>query len=537
VFEVLETVPLESLGNSRRLFLNYVASVTAGVPPFIPGVSEDPSFWRQRAEVSLGGETSEAWGAVVDEVRDRSHRLGASAATLEKIEKLRSRDACCVLTGQQPGVLGGPLLTLYKLSTAVALAARVEEVVGVPCVPIYWCGSDDTDFQEIRGFHMLTRELSPVSAALQQEAHGSGVPVGDIGVEWTQRLWKSIRTFAEEADAARAGAVDRALARSKDHGELACSILLDLLDGRVAVVDGRSAAVRRCAGTLFADYVRDEDDIKRQIRDTGAQLEQQGYHAQLAPGPDSGVFLMEAGRRKTVPPENRDALLAVAERDVTRCAPGVALRNLVQDSVFSPVAVVLGPAEIAYRAQIGKLYDRFAVRRPVDFPRMAATFVPPALGGVPCGTEELVRDPAACAKRVYRDSVPTRLRERAADFESRVGEAAAAFLAGVDGDINDRLQAKIRSRVKDVQARCAQTLEAVEDAGKKIALERWPFLADLQQLVRPDDKLQERYYSALVPFLLGGAGADTLVALARRHTDELLDAHASHIVYSVKPPQ
>lgn len=538
MFEVLSKISFESVGESSRLFLDYLSAIERGVPPFIPGMVSDVSFWKQRAESTIapavGGEVG--WRAVVEAVHAHSRRLGAGEATLEKIEKLKSRDACCVVTGQQPGVLGGPLMTLYKVTTAVALAERIEAMVGKPCVPIYWCGSDDVDFQEIRGFHLLTKDASPVSATLPQESHQSGLPVGDIAAEWIRQLWGGIRGFVHEFDPARAEKIEGVVTRGRDHGEIASGVLVDLLGGRIAVVDGRSPAVRTCARGLITEYVRSEKEVKHLIRDAGSRLEKEGYHAQLAPGRDSGVFLMEDGRRKTVAPENHRALIAAAESDVTRCVPGVALRNLVQDSTFRPVAVVLGPAEIAYRAQIAGLYERFVVPRPVDFPRMTATFVPARLGELLCGAEDLIRDPAGCARRVYRDSVPLKLREAADDFRRQVEESAGVFLKEVDAESGDRSRGRIRSRVKEVQARTAQALDAVEDAGKRIALERWPFLSDLAQLIRPEDKLQERHYAGLSPFLFGRADADatSLVALATAHADELLDGHPSHIVYSVR---
>ena len=52
-----------------------------------------------------------------------------------------------MITGQQPGFLGGPLLTIYKIATAVALARR-ETAAGRPTVPVFWLGDDDDDLRE-----------------------------------------------------------------------------------------------------------------------------------------------------------------------------------------------------------------------------------------------------------------------------------------------------------------------------------------------------------------------------------------------------
>ncbi|MDX2475548.1 MAG: bacillithiol biosynthesis BshC, partial [Candidatus Krumholzibacteria bacterium] len=52
-----------------------------------------------------------------------------------------------VVTGQQPGFLGGPLLTLFKIATAIA-AARQRTAAGRPTVAVFWSGDDDDDLAE-----------------------------------------------------------------------------------------------------------------------------------------------------------------------------------------------------------------------------------------------------------------------------------------------------------------------------------------------------------------------------------------------------
>ncbi|MDQ6718757.1 MAG: bacillithiol biosynthesis BshC, partial [Gemmatimonadota bacterium] len=53
-----------------------------------------------------------------------------------------------VTTGQQPGLFGGPLYTLSKALTALALANEIERLTGIPTAPVFWAATDDTDFRE-----------------------------------------------------------------------------------------------------------------------------------------------------------------------------------------------------------------------------------------------------------------------------------------------------------------------------------------------------------------------------------------------------
>src|SRR5262245_44128475 len=51
---------------------------------------------------------------------------------------LAAPGAGVVVTGQQPGAVGGPLLVLYKVATAVALARRLAARRRAPVVPLFW---------------------------------------------------------------------------------------------------------------------------------------------------------------------------------------------------------------------------------------------------------------------------------------------------------------------------------------------------------------------------------------------------------------
>ncbi|MEJ2720408.1 MAG: bacillithiol biosynthesis BshC, partial [bacterium] len=251
------------------------------------------------------------------------------------------------------------------------------------------------------------------------------------------------------------------------------------------------------------------------------------------------VFLMEDGIRKNVTPDLHDRLVEVVRRSIGSCSPGVVLRNLVQDYVFEPAAVVLGPAEVAYRAQIGPLYERFGIRKPAAIPRLGATYLPHALasffepGGLD-GLDELLTDPPAYAKSVYTRSIPADIAEAARELDNRIGSAIDDFLKAAGGGVPSKALGRMRARLFELRKKTAQTAGAVEEVGRAAAIERWPFLPELSGLVRPQGKAQERSLSALIPFLSCASAGDDLLAIAGSFIDDLLDGRANHVVYSCK---
>src|SRR5476649_2725029 len=59
-----------------------------------------------------------------------AQRNNAHASVLENIERLRKPCTYVVATGQQAGLIGGPLYTLYKALTAIKLARKLESEAG-----------------------------------------------------------------------------------------------------------------------------------------------------------------------------------------------------------------------------------------------------------------------------------------------------------------------------------------------------------------------------------------------------------------------
>jgi uncharacterized protein YllA (UPF0747 family) len=545
---ILAKTALDGSDDRSRLFLAYAGDLGLGLPPWLPGISSDKSYWLELADSvgrGAGDSRPTSWETVIDDVYGLSARLGAGDEVLAKLRGSKPGETLFVVTGQQPGALGGALLAVYKAVTAVALAAHLEGLIGRPCVPLYWSGGDDADFQEIRGFSCLAYDTTPFGSSMTQTAHAAGMPTGDIALEWPRQIWDGIQQFVGgfENGGFVQSVVTESFKRARDNGELASAVLIGLTGGKLSVVDGRSETVRRHAGRLFAEYVEDEAGVKDEITRQGIELDAAGYHAQLVPGSDSGVFLLEDGIRKNVSEDLRPRLKDEIHRAVENCSPGVALRNLVQDYVFRPVAVVLGPAEIAYRAQIGGLYERFGILRPAAIPRMTATYFPPALASVlaalgehnDISVEAALTNPSEFAKKVYEKSVPRAAAEAARELNERVNDAVEQFSQSIGEGASPKSLGKLRSRLGDLRNRTVQATSAVGEIGKAMAVEQWPFLPELEAIIRPARKPQERSLSTLVPFLFGGESAtDDLLSAARGYTDDLLDGRAFHVVYSSK---
>ena len=87
---------------------------------------------------------------LIDEIKCYNELLGADERAIENIDALRRQDSMAVVTGQQPGILIGPLYTIYKALAAVRLSERHCDTLKRKVVPMFWVASDDHDFEEMR---------------------------------------------------------------------------------------------------------------------------------------------------------------------------------------------------------------------------------------------------------------------------------------------------------------------------------------------------------------------------------------------------
>jgi hypothetical protein len=95
-----------------------------------------------------------------------------------RLQRFVDEGGYAVTTGQQPGLFGGPLFSIYKALTAAALARRLEELVGRPVLPVFWVASEDHDWEEVRrvslpdlGNELVTLELPDREGAGQRPLH------------------------------------------------------------------------------------------------------------------------------------------------------------------------------------------------------------------------------------------------------------------------------------------------------------------------------------------------------------------------------
>ena len=528
-----------SLFRFPRLFLD----CTAGRLP--QGLAA-PALLTRAVVDSVAGRTAggaarsdgEFWAAV----REHDAGLGAGDASLRNIESLRAGRAVPVITGQQPGLFGGPLYTIYKIMTAVALCEHLRDASGVEAVPVLWNACDDADFLEVSSASFFTRDLERRKFSVSDRGHAPGKMVGSTGVEPVrealQELWGQ---FGDER-AAWAGAAyvkdvtDRALSHARDWGGFFSSLYLALLERwGVVLIDAREASRSTQAAPVFSAYLRSSAAVEEKVLERLRTIDQLGYEEPVSGrSAESCVFVREGDVRRKPSREEHPKLLAHVEKGDLNLLPNVLLGPLLRDRLATPLAHVLGPSEMSYSVVSSVVSTTLGFGQGPVFPRLSLTLVPAALAAVLGEEDDAVTETVLSFDRRLQRYVEKSL---SSGLTKNLDEAEGEVRAGLER--LRRLAAAAGRGVEDVTGSASRKMEfelkRVRDEfvsnAKKKALSANPKLRAGGEFLLPNGNLQERGYCSLAPVLMAGESFLTdLRELAGVHVEDCLEGRLYHYI-------
>jgi len=299
------------------------------------------------------------------------------------LAQLAKPGTVAIVTGQQVGLFSGPAYTIYKGLTAIK-AARDLTARGVPAVPVFWIATEDHDFAEVNHTWVFGADHQPVKIEIKASLPGGPKPVGGIrpGDFPIQELREALAgmPFADEA----AGLIERAYASGESMGSAFARTLRELLGSYgLLLIDPMDAALRALAAPLMRQAVTRMPELADAVMARSKDLVDRGYHAQvLVDKQTSLVFLLQDGGRIAlrrtngdfVAPHRRFSTAELAEH-AAELSPNALLRPVIQDYLLPTAAYIGGPAELAYLAQSGPIYDALLGRRPVACPRAGFTLL------------------------------------------------------------------------------------------------------------------------------------------------------------------
>lgn len=502
------------------------AAAIAGSAPagwYEPRLRE-PNAWRERLE-------SVRSGSATDWLTGIAPAIQATDKAKERLDSVAEGRGVLVTTGQQPGLFGGPIYTLSKALSALALANSLQETTGVPVAPMFWAATDDTDFKEASS----TVVAIPGGAQLLRIDHSqplgkpmSAMPLGDVSAQ----LEALARSAGSMVDRAPIELLERFYTRDATIGSSYVEFLRALFAPLgIAVIDASHSATRAAAKPVLRAALENAGEIATAVAQRNREIEAAGFTPQVQDVSGlSLVFNAASGGRKRVP--IKAASKHTGSDDL---GPNVLLRPIVERAILPTVAYVGGPAEIAYFAQILPIADVLGIARPSIVPRWSCVIIEPHVEEI---LEKLhllpedLRDPHEAEARVARSRLPKRvldelnstravLNERLDALSAAVGEENAPIGPAVTGG----LRANLMRRLDRFERRLI-------GAAKKLNADIMQEIGTARGSLYPLGKPQERSLN-FVPLLAryGPKLRDEMLAGARDHAERLLgDAKSSRLL-------
>ncbi len=436
-----------------------------------------------------------------------------SGKTLRNFELLDKDKTIAVITGQQLGILGGPLYTIYKIVTTIRLANQFSERYDeFKFVPVFWLEGDDHDFNEVRSLTLLDNENQILNLGYKDEISDDDAKqsignikfdevLNDFFSKYEERLRDT--DFKNELVAKLKGCYQVGKTFKQSFKEL----LFWLFDDYGLIIfDPQDPNIKSLLKPIFKKEVNDFSIHTQKLILTSAKLEEL-YHAQVKVKPVNLFYHTDDGRYSVEPVDDifklrrkrkqftKDEILTEIENSPEKFSPNVLLRPICQDYIFPTGFYIAGPSEISYFAQITPLYDFYNIITPIVYPRSSATLLEKNVGAA-LDKYDLTMHDIFLGLDELKEKVISGLSENNIEkaFEEASNEIELTFdrlkenLFAVDKtlvDASSRYREKIISSIVELKSKATKAQETKHETTIRQ-------LTRLSNLLYPLGNLQER---------------------------------------------
>src|ERR1700676_2154119 len=444
-----QCLPFQQIPHTTHLFLDYL-SYTPSVRSFYPRA---PIFSEWVKDESQRVVYDGARRGKVSEILERQNRAwGASSKTLANIERFK-RGALAAVTGQQVGLFGGPLFSIFKALTAVKLAEQAT-AAGVDCVPVFWLATEDHDLAEVNHVALRAEQGLPERLVVESPAFDSNAvedaPVGAV------KFGPQIEPVVEHAaallgDSEVATWLRQAYRPGESLGSAFALLFARLFaEWGVILLDPADKDFHDLAKPLFRAAIERVSELDEALLARGKALETAGYHQQVkVTSATALLFEVKNGARTVVRRKNNGANgdggeFAVGEERISSkelverieeapetFSPNALFRPVVQDYLLPTLVYTGGAAEVAYFAQAAVVYEKLLGRVTPILPRFSATLLEAKaeriLTRYQLGLPEVFHGPEKVREVIAARSLPSDLQARFSEAYASVEQSMAAL--------------------------------------------------------------------------------------------------------------
>lgn len=325
----------------------------------------------------------------------QNQSFGSGQKAIDNIAALNDSSTFAVVTGQQLGILSGPLYTVIKALNTIQLSEKLKsQFPDYNFVPVFWMEADDHDFLEINNISVVTKEnelkkLTYFERGIEEEKYLK--PAGTL--QFDGEIDKLVNELSEclgKTDFS--AALFEAIAESYKTGNTMKKSFGQFLnfvlgDKGIVLVDPSDPALKNLLKPVFKKALESSASLAEKVISTTVDLES-SHIAQVKPKPINLFYIHEGNRYLIEPREggsyalknsrqrfSREELLEKLETSTDNFSWNVITRPVCQDYLLPTVAYIGGPSEISYFAQLREAYKVFDMNMPVVYPRTSVTIL------------------------------------------------------------------------------------------------------------------------------------------------------------------
>lgn len=446
--------------------------------------------------------------------------FNARGVARDRLQRVIAGGGLVVTTGQQPGLFGGPLYTLSKAVSAIALSDVLERAIGVPVAPIFWAATDDADFAEASltavalrgGLEVLRTANAPPAGTPMALA-----PLGDVS-EQLARLAKACGSAADVRVLEMVRDAYAAEGRITVGGAFVRLMRLLLEPLGMAVVDASHRAVSEASQSTLARALGRASDVEAVLEERSGQIRDAGYEPQVEDVKGLSLVFARDGSTK------RRLVIGEEAASGATLTPNVLLRPIVERQILPTLAYVAGPGELGYFAQVGPVAELLGVPSPIAVPRWSCTLLEPHV------VELLERFDTSEGELAMPNALESRLAQASLDDEAK---AALGRLRSTLASLPEWLRgsAETLDLERAVQGASGAMLHRADRLERRLlaAVKRRETdlmndVATLRAALRPRGARQERLLNPVPILARHGLGLlDEMTDAARPHAERIVE--------------
>ncbi|MEV5038644.1 bacillithiol biosynthesis cysteine-adding enzyme BshC [Bacillus sp. AFS026049] len=363
-----------------------------------------------------------------DYIQQYMSRLSFSEAVKGNIGRLRRDDSVVVIGGQQAGLLSGPLYTIHKVISIIKLAEEQEKKLGQPVIPVFWIAGEDHDLAEVNHVYVMKNGKPDKKTYPSYQPYKTMVSDVELETEKAEKWLEEIIETYGETEFTNKLLIDmkETIKRSNTFVDFFAELIHEWFkEYGLLLVDAGDPDLRRIEKAYFESMVIESGRIAEVVEEQQSFMHAKGYAKMIEMDKRAAnLFYYDPEKKDRCLLERveggfsgkngevsftGDELLQIARNHPERLSNNVITRPLMQEMLFPVLAFVSGPGEIAYWAELKKVFELFSMKMPPIIPRLNITLVERSIQSdleeMELSLETVLTEGTANAVDSYLDSV------------------------------------------------------------------------------------------------------------------------------------